>query len=420
MTRKKCIYCDTLYPEDSEQCPLCGGAAYDLVDVPEDDQIVETPRADSEPDRENEKSNRRTVRAETAAVPVAKKPEKKSRKEPDPAEEADDENIDESESPASSVPKWMTGLICAVLVAALVVGLAFTAYTLGFFDRNDTTQEDDQSLTLPYDDSQDDETTDDQQTDDSQVDTTTPDETDTKDNTDDNDSSDSNTSDSKEEETTTDPAASEQTPDENKETETQPEETETVKKPCTGIKLNLTDVSLFSKGESFTLKATVSPSDCDEEVVWTSSDESYLKIDETGKATAVNGKGGGSVMATATCGSYSAECIVRLQFAETEDSSSAEGTGNYSLNLTDFTMSRKGEEVEVEVNGFNQLTDSVVWSIGDSSVATLNTLTNTAFVTAVSTGTTYLYATVNGTIKLTCIVRCSANVSGAATAETGG
>ena len=74
------------------------------------------------------------------------------------------------------------------------------------------------------------------------------------------------------------------------------------------ITLNLTSYQL-DKGESVQLEATVSPSDAtDKAIVWSSSDESVVTVDSTGKVTFV-GVGYATVTATAADGSgASAEC----------------------------------------------------------------------------------------------------------------
>lgn len=77
--------------------------------------------------------------------------------------------------------------------------------------------------------------------------------------------------------------------------------------PCTGIALNNSTLSV-EYGSSSSLTATVSPADCTDPIVWTSSDSTV--------ATVANGTitpaGVGTATITATCGSYSATCAVTV------------------------------------------------------------------------------------------------------------
>lgn len=77
----------------------------------------------------------------------------------------------------------------------------------------------------------------------------------------------------------------------------------------TGVSLNKTELSLY-EGDTFTLEATVSPSNAtDKTVTWSSSNSSVAKV-SNGHVTAVSE---GSATITATAGSKSASCAVTVQ-----------------------------------------------------------------------------------------------------------
>ena len=404
MKQKKCVYCDTLYPVDTEHCPLCGGSYADIIETEEPEKTAPI--------------------APVAPVVTTEAPKPRKVK-PEPVYEDDFEEVDENPT-----PRWMTALISVVLALALVVGLAFIGYSLGFFNGKD---DPDDQISLPLDDTnpnipnESDPVPDqnlnvnpDVQPDlnqDEQPPVENPDE--------DQPSVDDPVTNPDEQEPPVDPDEQEPPvdPDENPDETDEPDEPVGPEHPCTGISLNYTDVTVSYKGETFTIKATLNPSECDEEVVWTSSDETYATVSQNGKVTAVKGKNNGSIKIIATCGNQKAECIVRLNFPEIDDSSTAEtgGTGGYSLNLTDFTMQFNGEQVEVEVKNSNLMTDSFVWTIDDPEVASIVVAKDTCIVTALTSGTTKLHVRINDSYELECIVRCSKAVgSGAETgAETG-
>lgn len=77
-------------------------------------------------------------------------------------------------------------------------------------------------------------------------------------------------------------------------------------KPCTGISLDRATATLNAVGATLTLVATPRPADTTDPIVWTSSDENVVTVNN-GIVTEV---GVGSATITATCGSYTATCTV--------------------------------------------------------------------------------------------------------------
>ena len=80
----------------------------------------------------------------------------------------------------------------------------------------------------------------------------------------------------------------------------------------TGVSLNTTELSLYT-GESMTLTAKVEPADAtNQDVTWSSSDDTIATVDTNGKVTAVK-EGTATITATATDGSnISATCTVKV------------------------------------------------------------------------------------------------------------
>lgn len=95
------------------------------------------------------------------------------------------------------------------------------------------------------------------------------------------------------------------------ETATEPEEPEDENKPCTGITLDKTSVTL-NVGDTHTIKATLTPNDTTDKVTYTSSDANVVSVDATGKVTA---KAKGTATITVKCGDKEATLTVTVNEA---------------------------------------------------------------------------------------------------------
>lgn len=138
-------------------------------------------------------------------------------------------------------------------------------------------------------------------------------------------------------------------------------------------------------GETKTLKATINPSDATEQdVTWTSSDESVATVDSEGNVTAV---GEGTATITATCTDQSAECVVTVGPA-----------APVVIPVTGITIS--DESVTLKVGDSKQLTATVTpddateqeitWASSNALVASVDSEGN---VTALAVGNTVISAT---------------------------
>lgn len=189
---------------------------------------------------------------------------------------------------------------------------------------------------------------------------------------------------------------------------TEPEETTKPTEPdepdnADGLKLTHEDVSLFYKGESFSISAKWNGQWLGNgQVTWTSSDPEVVQV-ENGKVTAV---GGGYATITATYSGKTAKCIVRCRFEEgnepeettkpTEGNTSA---AKWSISHTDVSID-VAESFTLRITDENGNVANVSWSASTAGIVNVNGNT----VTGASTGMTTLTATVDGQ-SFSCIVR---------------
>ena len=76
--------------------------------------------------------------------------------------------------------------------------------------------------------------------------------------------------------------------------------------PCTGITLDKSTGEITAIGDTLTLIPTVQPYDTADKVAWSSSDESVATVNNG----VVTTTGIGTATITATCGNFSAECVI--------------------------------------------------------------------------------------------------------------
>lgn len=84
--------------------------------------------------------------------------------------------------------------------------------------------------------------------------------------------------------------------------------------PCTGINLSASTLSISKVGNTSTLTASVSPYDCTDAVVWTTSNVNVATV----AGGVVTATGVGTATITATCGSYSATCAITVTHVLTD------------------------------------------------------------------------------------------------------
>jgi len=108
-----------------------------------------------------------------------------------------------------------------------------------------------------------------------------------------------------------------------------------------GISLSKEDITLKANA-TYTFTVAVVPSNADEPVTWSSSDESIATVAADGTVTNVNaGTATKRVTITASCGDVSASCIVRCN----PSASTAKPSGPVSPNTKGVINAEKGLNV---------------------------------------------------------------------------
>lgn len=164
---------------------------------------------------------------------------------------------------------------------------------------------------------------------------------------------------------------------------------ENVNIPVSSVELDRSSLSL-TKGDVYTLNATVKPDDAtDKTVSWKSSNTAVATVDSNGKVKAI---AGGSATITATAGGVSAKCSVTVTVSVTSVS-----LNKTSLNL----MVGDTETLSATIYPSDATNKNVTWKSSNTSVATVQS----GKVSAVGVGTAQITVTTNnGSKKATCTV----------------
>ena len=151
----------------------------------------------------------------------------------------------------------------------------------------------------------------------------------------------------------------------------------------TGVGLDKTSLSM-TEGETYTLTATVSPTNAtNKSVTWTSSSNSVATVSSTGVITA-KAAGSATITVTTTDGAKTATCTVTVKAA------TVPVTG-VSLNKTSLSLTvGDTESLTATVLPSNATDKSVTWSSSKTSVATVS---SSGVVTAKAVGTTAITVT---------------------------
>lgn len=185
---------------------------------------------------------------------------------------------------------------------------------------------------------------------------------------------------------------------------------------CEALRIDNNVITLDKIGAASLLNIEVVPSDCTDEITFSSADESVATVTETGKVVAV---GNGSTVVTAVCGLVELECVVNVAVDEpvtmptTEpvtEPTTAPATEpteppttapvGIELNRTDFSLMFEGDSWVLYDGPIPN--SEIKWSSRDERVVTVNN----GKVVAVGPGYTWVYAEYNG-VKVECIVHCN-------------
>ena len=172
--------------------------------------------------------------------------------------------------------------------------------------------------------------------------------------------------------------------------------------PCEGLTLATSSITFDEPERFYNITVQKLPETCNQEVTFTSSDETIATANQQGKVVAVNG---GTAVITAACGDQTATCLVTCDFIAEEEQEQPEELPP-ALNSTDMTLFYPGEQAPLIVSNIPEGAQ-VTFTSENASVATV---TSSGTITAVGSGTTTVRAEVSGT-KLECIVRCKLDSS---------
>lgn len=169
--------------------------------------------------------------------------------------------------------------------------------------------------------------------------------------------------------------------------------------PVTSITLNQEEITL-TEGESFSLTATVSPSDAtDKTVTWNSSNTTVAQVSQNGRVEALKE---GLARITATCADRSAQCVVVVKSAIIPISSLTMEPTTLRMRQNDKT------QLTVTINPPEAAAmHTVVWRSSDPSVASVSN----GLVTAVSQGNATITAEADGK-SAACSVTVSNTITG--------
>lgn len=160
--------------------------------------------------------------------------------------------------------------------------------------------------------------------------------------------------------------------------------------PATGITLNKETTKII-KGKTTTLKATVTPTDTTDKVVWSSDNEKVATVDANGKVTGV---AAGTANITAKAGEQTATCEVTVEWIPVT---------SVTLAQTEYTIVRgKTATITTTILPANASDQTKSYKSENEKVATVSR----GQITAVGVGTTEIVVTVDGVEA-----RCKVTVS---------
>jgi len=153
----------------------------------------------------------------------------------------------------------------------------------------------------------------------------------------------------------------------------------------TGVTISQSNVEL-EVNDTYQLSATIDPANAtDPSVTWSSSDETVATVDNIGLVSAIS-EGTSTITVTTNDGGYTANSAI------TVNPQTVSVTGvSISQNSLDLNT---GEtyQLSATITPSNATDQSVTWSVGNASVATVN---SSGLVSAVSAGTTTITVTTN-------------------------
>lgn len=192
--------------------------------------------------------------------------------------------------------------------------------------------------------------------------------------------------------------------------------------PCTNISLSGSVDTLFI-GQYWRLMAKATPENTTDKIVYASSNDAVVSIDEYGRVTAV---GAGEAVITITCGSQRLETTVVVKSSETDvtkatqpatnpttaaaatqpastttGSNTTASSSGFELGKHDITFTKWGTYYTMPIKGGISAND-IKWRTSDSSIANVNN----GVITCTGRGVCVVTAEYDGKVEQ-CVVRCS-------------
>ena len=136
--------------------------------------------------------------------------------------------------------------------------------------------------------------------------------------------------------------------------------------PCEGLTLATSSITFDEPERFYNITVQKLPETCNQEVTFTSSDETIATVNQQGKVVAVNG---GTAVITAACGDQTATCLVTCDFIAEEEQEQPEELPP-ALNSTDMTLFYPGEQAPLIVSNIPEGAQ-VTFTSENASVATV-------------------------------------------------
>ncbi len=163
----------------------------------------------------------------------------------------------------------------------------------------------------------------------------------------------------------------------------------------TGVKLNSTSLSL-TEGDSYQLKATVSPINAtNQNVTWKSSNSNVADVDQEGLVVAVKA-GTATITVTTEDGNKTATCTVTVKADKV-------AVAGVTLNRTSLSMKvKEAFQLKATISPADATNQNVKWESSDSSVADVD---QSGLVGALKSGTAIITVTTeDGNKTASCVV----------------
>ena len=174
--------------------------------------------------------------------------------------------------------------------------------------------------------------------------------------------------------------------------------------PVESISLDRHEVDL-TVGDSDTLIAAVTPDNATEDVLWASSDESVVTVDQDGNITAV-GAGEAIIVAGTENGVYDI-CFVTVSAQTGGDNVPADSI-TFDQDEVELTVG-ESEKLEITISPDNATDKTVAWSSSDESVVTVD---ENGKITAIKAGTATITVTTSNGLTATCTITVTAAGTG--------